>query len=235
MDIAMHDDQSIIAETSVRAGSAAITSLVPVIGPIVHECLMGLLGHRQNLRMKRWVADTANRLQAIETTVNEEREETIAAIIEQAHQSARKTFHDEKLKALQNAIVNSVQVTASDDDIALFMALIDELAGPHIRALATLADYKHLMTAWRANARQGNTFIQQSENPDALWVLARAGEIFKDEERAAKVFSDLRNRGLVAQADSSGPYMMTREYVHGRTVTNFGRAFLSFISRPTDT
>jgi hypothetical protein len=236
----MSDDQSqgpkpeLIAETSVRIGSAAITSFIPG-GAIVHECIMTLLSHHQNKKSRAWLEDLdkrlSDRLAAVEARTDPGRQvEVITAVVEQAFHSARRTFQDEKLEMLKVAVLNTAASTASEDDIALFMGLVDELTVPHIKVLRELADFERLKQAWRANARQGNAIVQQPPNPELGWVFERVGEAYKDPERCSKIAFDLYTRGLIYMRNAIAPTTIQREQVSELTATKFGRAFIRFLT-----
>jgi hypothetical protein len=58
------------------------------------------------------------------------------------YQSARRSFQAEKLELLKVPVLNTVSTTASEDVIALFMGLVDELTVPHIKALREMANHE---------------------------------------------------------------------------------------------
>jgi len=232
-DDAAHEPKSeIIPEAAMRIGSAAVTSFIPG-GAAIHECLMMLLGHRQNKKNREWLLDLERRLSERLTALEslpEQKAEVLTAITEQAFQSARRTFQAEKLEMLKQAVLNAVTTTAAEVDIAIFMGLVDELAVPHLKLLRELADYDNLLRDWRANARQGNAFVQQAPTPEMGWVFLRVGDSYEEPERCAKIAFDLYTRGLIQTRNTIAPTTIQRELVNETTATKFGRAFINFLS-----
>jgi hypothetical protein len=223
----------------VRLGSAAVSLVIPG-GAIVHECIMTLLRHHQNKKSREWLQDLdwrlSDRLAAVEARTDPSRQlEVITAVVEQAFHSARRTFQDEKLEMLKVAVLSTATSTASEDDIALFMGLVDELTVPHIRTLRELADFESLKRAWRANARQGNAIVQQPPNPEMGWVFERVGEAYKDPERCLKIAFDLYTRGLIYTRNEIAPTTIQREQVSELTATKFGHAFIRFLTADAPT
>lgn len=129
--------------------SAVVVSLrtalgaVPVLGTAASEGLGALVAWDANRKTQTWMQVLEDRLNHLDArAVNLESREKAEEIVDMALAAtlaAAKTHNDEKLRMLQNAVLNTTAAGAAGaDERMVFLRFVDELTPTHIRILSAL-------------------------------------------------------------------------------------------------
>ena len=212
------------AEMAVTVVSDVVGSVVP-FGNLIGTLLAPFF--RKNL--DRWqhlvgtsLAELVERLEGFDPRTLAENE-PFMNLLSQTTLLAMKTSKEEKLVALRNAVVNSLQAGAPDElEQLTFLRCVDELTTAHLHVLALFADPKAWFeknpglrpTAWRS--------MDQTELVTASGISDFRGR----PDLIGPVLSDLTVRNLVIP--NKGP-VLGENLWHPQT-TKLGDAFLRFIS-----
>lgn len=123
---------------AIKVGVAAI----PVVGDAFAEALGLVLMPSLNRRRDDWFRDLARRLHDLETKVDGFRfeelatNEQFASATVQATQAVLRTHQEEKVEALQNAVLNVAAGSAPNEDLqSIFLNWVDRLTALHLRLL----------------------------------------------------------------------------------------------------
>lgn len=118
----------------VKAGISA----VPIVGGAAAELLGLALAPPLEKRRAEWFESVAERLKKVEVKFETLGDDpAFVTTVLQATQIATRTHQQEKLRALQNAVVNTALHKLADDNLrSLFLAFVDEFTPAHVRMLA---------------------------------------------------------------------------------------------------
>lgn len=199
--------------TTARAG----LSLIPVVGGSAAELFSLVLAPPLERRRDAWLEGLYRRLKQLEEQIADfhfedlQHNEAFVSSVLQATQAALRTHQQEKLEALQNAVLNvALGRTVDEERQLVFLGLVDIFTVTHLEIL--------------------RLFASPSEYPSARRVELRERRQLTD-----PMVLDLNDRGLLVDPR---PYVArTRESidsltVQGWTLSPLGKEFMSFIAPP---
>jgi len=207
----------------------AATSAVPVLGGPFSVVLGNTLQGTYQRRLTMWLEDLGTALdnliakveglEASELPQNE-------AFVDSALRAARiagSTANEEKLAALQAAVLNAALPSAPSEDLQqIFLTLVEDLTASHLRLLALLDDppayLDSLGIPWPDVLMGGHSGTVERVFPE--W----------DRSFYDTLARDLHNRGLLASGS-----LHTSVSGHGlrqSQTTALGKQFLSFLRSP---
>ena len=178
-------------------------------------------------RTEKWMNDVTEKLKSIdvkiEDLVNNER---FITCLTQSYQVATRTHNQEKVKALKNAVINSIPTpTYSESLQSLFINYIDSLTEWHIRFL-TFFNRPDWMDLYR-----GKTFEHAK-----YFIFGMMWDLYPDlkdkEDLTELIFRDLKNSGLINQRWETVQNLAisTQGGTSIPKVTDIGKDFLEFIN-----
>jgi len=185
-------------------------------------------------RKQKWMALVAIALKEIETKFRRlpddlEGDEKFISLLSHATLTALQNHHEEKLRALQRAVVSAANPESPAEDVQLqFLRYVDELSATHLRILACLTDHIHMISMMRSLLDViGGLRLYLHEDLDP--VVCRA------------FLHDLNARSLIAMVDledlpefeSKQQQLVTESSTtQPLRVTSLGRRFLNYIETP---
>lgn len=177
-------------------------------------------------RQQIWLGKMAEAIEKLEENIeglkaeNLKDNDVFITIALQASQIALRNHQEEKLKALRNAVYNSVLPNSPKVDIqSMFLRWIDQFTPSHLKILSFLNDPR----VWMQNNRIRHpgviveilTIIQLSVMPELKLEFIK------------QIIHDLQKEGLVKQGDVLSA---TDQGMFQSRTTEVGRIFLSFIT-----
>lgn len=214
-----------------HAAAKALVETIPGVGGSASVLLEAVIRPPLERRREKWFEEVAERLADLEQQDKNFKlallagDEVFQTVFLAASQAALRTHQAEKREALRNAVLNSAARNAPDEDVQLmFINFVDAFTASHLRILDLFADppgwAARNNTAFREHYMGGRSTILE----EAFSELAGRRSIYDQWVR------DLHTRGLLG-VDSlhttvSGPGMMQG------VVTDLGKQFLAYISRP---
>lgn len=206
-----------------------VASAIPIVGPIGAEVIGLLIQPQITMRRDEWLESLGSAVAelmqqtgspAINELVNNE---TFTTAVLHASQIALRTHQEEKLGALRNAVLNAALPGAPDDDIQhIFLTIIDSVTPVHMRFLAYFT---------MPNS-DGEAF-----GFDPVLMLEAAFPDLKEGPSLIRLcVDDLPNRKLLTHEGGS-PYAFLSPGAAALMprISELGKQFLAFISRPTTT
>lgn len=208
-------------------GKASV-SAIPLIGGPAAELFSTVITPSLEKRRVRWLNSLAEDLEKLQEKVKgfsyEEiaRNEAFISTVLQASQSALRTNQEEKLKALRNAVLNSLQSNSLDEDQqAIFMSYIDTLTPWHLRILSFFRNPR----GW---GEKNNIEYPSWSMGGPSTVLEHTFPELKDNrELYDQIVKDLYSRGLM-NIDQLHTTMTENGMFSSRT-TELGNKFIDFI------
>lgn len=205
---------------------------IPVIGSLAAEVFGLLVTPPLDKRRAEWMNEVAQKLKDLEIKKEINFEELqnndqFIDVVLQATTYALKTSENEKIKAFQNAIINTaVGDTPSGTISQIFLNQLDSFTVWHIKILKFIDDPR--MWFQKANKTPPNYIAGSLSN-----VLFEAyPELKGQNDMVGVIWNDLRNAGLHATGDLNS-IMSGDGTLSGRT-TSLGKKFLDYISNYED-
>jgi hypothetical protein len=213
-----------------RIGEAALGS-VPVVGAALAVTFVTALGWRLEQRREKWFTQLAEGVEELRGRIDDLDLERLAAnpvfvdAVVTATRTVEHAHQEKKIRALRNAVLNSVGPDAPDADTqAIMLSLVDRFTPSHLR-LVTLWDNP---PAWFA--RHGLTPPQAAmAGSRTQTVEAGLPEMRGRKDFYLLVAGELSAAGMMT-ASLSG--MVSDSALMSRLTTDFGRQFVRFISPP---
>ncbi len=215
-----------------EVGRAAV-SVIPGAGGPIQVLFENVFSAPLEKRRQAWLEDLAEVVAKLQEKVEGLTPEKLASnevfitVALQASQIATRNHQKEKLKALRNAVFNSVLPNSpEDDEKIIFLRLIDQLTSWHLRTLALLNG----PVDWMAR--------NDIRNPG--WSMGGVSTVIEHCFSGLKgkrdfydqVVRDLQVDGLIGQGQFIHVTMTGGGMVESRT-TDRGKRFLKFISDPS--
>lgn len=222
-EIALGVGKSLVSLLPVVGGSAA-ELLGLVLSPVVErrrDAFYGELGRRL-LRLE----EVRGQLAALADEVGQQRESFTTTALH-AIQIALRTHQREKLRALQNAVLNAATGSTPSDDLQLvFLSLIDQFSPWHLRLLEFLDE----PAAWMQ--RHGRP-LTPNRSLDGVTLVDYAFPELNVRESSTHVFLDqLATQGLLHDAwNVTSNYTALGTRGASRT-SDLGKQFLAFFTSP---
>jgi len=218
------------AEFGYSAAKIAL-GVIPLVGGAAQELLEKAIGDPLRRRQEAWFEDLGWALNALTERVDGVSAESLAAdpvfvsAAARATQDALLTHSEVKRDALRNTVLNvAVGVKLDEALVGAFMSYIERFSEAHLKLLALLrdpmADDAYAREARSVHAGSIHGVVTKS-HPD----LAAQPELLD------RLYADLSREGLV---DGSFKAMMTGHGVQSSQTTSIGRAFLDFITAPSE-
>ncbi|RJP23514.1 MAG: hypothetical protein C4520_06040 [Candidatus Abyssobacteria bacterium SURF_5] len=211
--------------TVVRAGLGAI----PLVGTAATELFRLVVEPPLDRRRQVWMEEVGESLRKLDAEKGVRLEDlrendTFIDIVLQASQAAMRTSHEEKRKALRNAIMNSALPHSPDEARQhFFIRLIDELSARHLQVLKIFQD----PLEW-AKANKHDTPIIVGDNEDADLARRLAFPDMGDERPyAEQIWRDLHVRGLVKRDSFQRVFGPAKN-----EITVIAHEFLRYIKEP---
>lgn len=213
-----------------RAVEAALGS-VPLAGNVLAVTFVTAIGWRLEQRREKWFTELAESVEQLRGQVADLDLESLADdnrfvdAVMTATRTVEHTSEEDKIRALRNAVINSVAAGAPDADTqAIFFSLVDRFTPSHLRLLTLWDDppkwfKEHDLTPPQNIMAGGRT----------LTVEAGLPEMRGRQEFYLLIAAELGSAGLLAGSLTG---MVSGGALMNKLTTNFGREFLSFISAP---
>lgn len=202
---------------------------VPVLGSLAAEIFGLIVTPPLEKRRAVWMNEVAERLQTLESKKGIDfqslrNNEQFIDIVLQATTHALKTSEKEKIKAFQNAIINTAVGEAPDKTISqIFLNQLDSFTVWHIRILKFIDS----PTQWFQNAKTTPPSLLSGSLSS---VIKTAFPDLKNQDDLLEIiWNDLRNAGFHRTGDLKS--MMTGNGTMVDRTTPFGKEFLSFITK----
>lgn len=213
-----------IAHSLVKGGLGAI----PVIGSLAAEVFGLLVTPPLDKRRAEWMNEVAQKLKNLEERKEIDFEELqnndqFIDVVLQATSYALKTSESEKIKAFQNAIINTATGDTPDKTISqIFLNQLDSFTVWHIKILKFIDDPR----MWFQKAgKTPSSFI--SGNISSI-LLEAFPELKNNKDVLNIIWIDLRNAGFHTTGDLNT--VMTDIGVLSSKTTNLGKKFIEFIT-----
>jgi len=201
-----------------------ITSAVPYIGAPAVELLNAIVTPSLQKRRDKWFQSIGERLEKLEKEQNGildklADDDVFIDICLKTTELAIKTSEDEKLQALKNALLNSIDNEAVDISMQqVFLGYIDIFTVWHIKLLK-LFDNPSIYRDKLQNLYSGSL----------IKVIEVAyPELIAEEEFTRQIFKDLYLKGLLNTESLAG--MMTADGMLAKRTTKMGQDFIYYIS-----
>jgi len=233
-------------EDSVYVLIMAALGFIPYMGavtPIISEVVKPPIYKR----FEKFLISIDEQLQDLENRIDNFNKKEILedpaffSILIHASQIALRTHQEEKLEALQNAIINSALKLSPDDDLQLtFLNYIDTFTILHIKLL----DLYNTPKSQEWVEKLVGSFNEHEETNDSIRFVSGEAYFYLFPEFDGKyyiienVIRDLYNKGLinVPNANGGGIYYIfeidKETYRITPSVREIGQKFLSYISPP---
>jgi hypothetical protein len=208
--------------------SKAGISAIPWLGGPATELFTAVITPSLEKRRIKWLNSLAEELERLQKEVGgfsyEEiaKNEAFISSVLQASQSALRTNQEEKLKALRNAVLNSLKPNSPDEDQqSMFMFYIDTLTPWHLRILSFFKNPRE----W---GKKNNTEYPDWSAGGPSTVLEHTfSELRGKREFYDQIVKDLYSRGLMSidQLHTT----MTKNGMFANRTTELGSKFINFI------
>ncbi len=223
----MNDDINKLGKDDIAHTAAKVAlGFIPVIGSAASELFSLIITPPLEKRRAEWMNDIATRLKELESKevlniVSLKDNEQFIDVILQATSYALKTSETEKIKAFQNAIINTATGDAPDKaKTQIFLNQLDNLTDWHIKIL----DFINNPTQWyeRRNLRPPSNRMTISG-----MVLDTFHDLQKDDEFFHVIWNNLISAGLIGSVNPNT--MQSPQGLFSERCTQFGKEFLEFI------
>jgi hypothetical protein len=215
----------------VERAAEAVVGSVPLVGSALAVALVTALNWRLEQRREHWFTQLAAAVEDLSERVGDFDLENLAGddrfvdAVVSATRTIDHTHQEEKIRALRNAVLNSVAPDAPDADTqAIFLDLIDRFTPSHLRLLTLWDD----PPAWFSS--------RDLKPPQDVMAGSRTQtvEVGLPEMQGHKdlyllIASELGAAGMLT---ASLPGMVSGTSLMDRLTTDFGRQFVRFISSP---
>jgi hypothetical protein len=213
---------------TVAGGIATVFIGAGGIGSVLGKVFTAAIKPPLAKRTEQWMTRVSERILRLEQDINGFSIDQLAnrpffvTSFLQASQIAIRTHQEEKLTALQNAVINIARPIFPEDDIyIIFLNWIDSFTAWHIRTLFFLNERHVEQKEGRLDTRY------MTENVvDAL--ISNFPELLGNRDFCAMIIKDLVERGLLS-AYSPDLKVVDRD-VYSSYTTKLGKQFLDFIS-----
>jgi hypothetical protein len=220
------------AREIVEGALEAAVGLVPIAGGPLGVALQMAMGWAYNKRLQAWLQDIAEAITELQDTVEGwpsfdelAQDDVFVDAVIHASRAAQATHQAEKLRALRNAVLNSLGTDAPDmDEQARFFRLIQEFTAAHVRLLAFLDD-------------PGGTFDTAGIPRPSIYMGSRASLLPHLPDFAGRpdswidlLFRDLSDAALTNQGGLK--VLTSDDAIWQPGTTALGRSFLSFVTTP---
>jgi len=212
-----------VAYTLAKAGISSI----PIVGDAAAELFGLIITPPLEKRRAEWMNDIAARLKALEDKNKidiislKDNEQFIDAVL-QATSYALKTSEEEKIKAFQNAVINTAMGDAPDKTKSqIFLNQLDNLTVWHIKIL----NYIHGPKEWFKMS--GEPLPTYAIGAVSTGILAAFPGLKDEEEFLSIIWNDLAAAGFISKVNLN---MTMGEGMFSERTTQFGNEFLEFIS-----
>lgn len=205
-------------------------SLIPGIGGLVSEIFHNVLQAPIEKRKEAWrlriaqnIDDLTNKIEGFDI-VQLSQNDIFISVLNRASQLAISNHQEEKLIALNNAIMNTaLNIDIDENEQMLFLNIIDSLTPWHIKIMQYLehprSNFENAGLQYTKKMKSTVTFIQQYY-PE-----------LKDKNEFVKtILKDLYTKGLI-ESDNVDSRMDINESFKN-TLTYFGKKLLRYISEP---
>ena len=215
-----------VAET-VASGAAG---MIPLVGSPIAVVLGLVMGYGYNKRMEQWRDAVAEAITDLEERMDEPLDLNALAedpdfldTLVAATRAAQGTSREEKLRALKNAVANSLLPSAPDDDLRLrFIRIVDEMTPAHMLVLRFLDDPR----GWydEHSEIQAPNIMAGGKSS----IIDPAFPTFH-KEHMTRLLGDL-SRWELASANYNT--VMTAEGVWASSTSDLGKRLLAYINTP---
>lgn len=220
------------AGDAVHTTARVALSMIPVVGGAAKEIFNAIVVPPLAKRQAEWLESMAAKLREVEQQIegfkieNLSSNENFVSIVTYATFLAIRNHQEEKLEALQNAVLNTALSSLVEEDLQhIFLNYIDELTPWHLKVLKFL----DCPEEW---VKQNKIPISNYTKGGASAVLYDAfPELKKNRDFAKQLIRDLSVRGLASDWDSMN--VMTSRYgMFASRTTSIGKQFLEFVTSP---
>lgn len=208
-------DVMTIAEITVKTG----TSIIPFGGTLLSCIIDEVKSKSMQKRQDEWMKTIEEKLRqcSIDIETIGDNENFTSAIIK-ATEIAAKTAEHEKKEYLANAVANSIDFSADESILMIYMELLEKYTVWHLQVLS------HFVNPARGIER-GDEYMGGADSP----LYRRYPHMRERTDLVDKIVIDLQNEGML----SSGNYMhctMTNSGMYAKRTTKLGDDFIQFIS-----
>lgn len=219
-------------EDGLHVTTKAALATIPIIGGPAVELFSAVVTPSLEKRRIEWLNALAAGLEDLQQRVEGfsieslTRNEVFISNVLQASQVALRNHHEEKLKALRNAVINSLtRNPPSEDQQSIFLNYIDVLTPWHLRILKFFEDPR----VW--GEKNGVEYPNNWTSGGPSAVLEHTFPDLRGErELYDQIVRDLYSRGLMSTDASSLHMTMTESGMFAGRTTALGKNFINFIS-----
>lgn len=212
-----------VAHAMAKAGISSI----PIVGALAAELFGLLITPPLEKRRAEWMNRIASRLQELENKGEFKiesligNEQFIDAVL-QATSYALKTSEEEKIKAFQNAVINTATGDAPDKTKSqIFLNQLDNLTVWHIKILSYIDGPREWFK------RSGKQLPNYTLGAISTGLIAAFPDLKEEEELLNVIWNDLIAAGFISKVNLN---MTMGDGMFSERTTQFGNEFLNFIS-----
>lgn len=209
------NDVMTIAEIAVKTG----TSIIPFGGTLLSCIIDEVKSKSMQRRHDEWMETIEGKLNqcSIDLETIGDNENFTTAIIK-ATEIAAKTAEREKKEYLANAVANSIDFSADESILMIYMELLEKYTVWHLQVMS------HFVNPAQGIGN-GNEYMGGADSP----LYRRYPHMRERTDLVDKIVIDLQNEGMLV----SGNYMhcsMTNNGMYAKRTTKLGDEFMHFIS-----
>lgn len=215
-----------------QAAHAAVSAVPRGDGPL-QVLVENIFTAPLEQRRARWFKELHHVIVQIQERVDSFDPETLSSndsfitAAMQASQIPMRNHHEERLKVLRNAALNSGLPNPPSEQVqSVFIYLVDRLTPWHLRMLSLLDD----PARWLRKHQKD----RQSFNGGAVHLVEYCfPQLSEEKELWRQIAKDLQSSGLLTEGSYMNA-MMTNDGVMLPRSTQFGHKFICFILEPVD-
>jgi hypothetical protein len=207
-------------------------SAIPVVGGAAKELFNSIIAPPLAKRQAEWMESIAERLEMLEKQVAGFKIESLSSnenfisTVFYATTLNIRNHQEEKIEALQNAVLNTALNIAIEEDLEhIFLNFIDELTPSHLKVLK----YFESPEEWFKLKDKDISGYYMGAAIDVFFDAFP--ELAKNTDFARQIINDLSARGLSNNLESM-QVMTSLGSMIGPKITPLGKLFLNFITSP---
>ena len=194
------------------------TSVIPVGGTLISCVIDEIKSKSMQKRQEEWMNMIEGKISKIKIDMQTigENEKFTSAIIK-ATEVALKTSEKQKREYLANAVINSINFSADESVLMIYIELIERYTVWHLQIL------EHFQCPERGIGRD-NEYMGGAELP----LYRRYPHMRDRKDLVTKIIKDFQNDGLLHDGDFWRT-TMTANGIYAKRTTELGDGFLKFI------
>lgn len=208
-----------IAIESIEIAGKTVLSAIPIGGTLITSVWDSVKSHSAQKRLDEWKEAIEVRLQNVEHSLDEIGDnEIFTSTLIKATEVAIRTADLDKRTYLANAVYNSINVSAEESVIMIYLNMLEEYTAWHLKILHYFQNPTSMIKA------ELNYCTGSAMQP----LLSTFPEMADKKNLVKKIIDDMQADGLLVKGSYIGTTMTAQGMVAKRT-TEFGDEFLKFI------